>query len=181
MHGVRENACQEREVRSCRSTDGRGLSGKLEVRAPPAGKWAPCGAQVSGAHVARTGELRRALMLASSLSIERRHLEGEADGRTLRRRLPRKIRYTKAEWEAITQRARLCGKPPARYVREVSLGAAPRPRSSQANAELIRELGRVGTVLTQLAATARQGRAGLSADAIDATLADILSVVRRLG
>lgn len=120
-------------------------------------------------------------MLASSLSIEPRRLEREADSRTLRRRLPRKIRFTTAEWEAIAQRARLCGKAPARYVREVSLGASPRPRSNQANAELIRELGRIGTALTQLAATARQGRAGMSADAIDSTLAEILSVVRRLG
>ena len=119
-------------------------------------------------------------MLASSLSIESRRLEGDADRRALRRRLPRKIRYTTAEWEAITQRARLCGKPPARYVREVSLGAAPRPRTSQANAELIRELGRIGTALTQLAATARQGGVRPSADAIDATLAEILSIVRRL-
>lgn len=120
-------------------------------------------------------------MLASSLSIDPRRLEGEADGRSLRRRLPRKIRYTTAEWEAITQRARLCGKAPARYVREVSLGAVPRPRSSQASAELIRELGRIGTALTRLAATARQGEARLSADALDATLAEILSIVRRLG
>ena len=120
-------------------------------------------------------------MQASSLSIEPRRFERAVDGRTLRRRLPRKIRYTAAEWEAITQRARICGKPPARYVREVSLGATPRPRSSQANAELIRELGRIGTALTQLAATARQGGARLSAEAIDSTLAEILSIVRRLG
>ena len=120
-------------------------------------------------------------MLASNLSIDSRRLEGETDGRTLRRRLPRKIRYTTAEWQAITQRARLCGKPPARYVREVSLGAAPRPRSSEANAELIRELGRIGTALTQLAVPVRQGGSRPSADAIDATLAEILSVVRRLG
>ena len=120
-------------------------------------------------------------MLVSSLSIEPRRLEREPDGRTLRRRLPRKIRYTTAEWEAIAQRARLCGKAPARYVREVSLGAAPRPRNGQASAELIHELGRVGTALTQLAATARQSGARLSANAIDSTLAEILSIVRRLG
>ena len=120
-------------------------------------------------------------MLVSNLAIEPRRLEREPDGRTLRRRLPRKIRYTTAEWEAIAQRARLCGKAPARYVREVSLGATPRPRSSQAHAELIHELGRVGTALTQLAATARQGGARLNADAIDSTLAEILSIVRRLG
>jgi hypothetical protein len=122
-----------------------------------------------------------AVMLANSLSIEPRRMEGQEDRRTLRRRLPRKIRYTTAEWEAITQRARLCGKPPARYVREVSLGAAPRPRSSHADAELIRELGRIGTALTQMAAAARQGGVRLSADAIDSTLAEILSIVRRLG
>ena len=120
-------------------------------------------------------------MLAGNLTIDPGRLEGEADGRSLRRRLPRKIRYTAAEWETITQRARLCGKPPARYVREVSLGASPKARSSQANAELIRELGRVGTALTQLAATARRGEVRLSADAIDSTLAEILSIVRRLG
>lgn len=95
-------------------------------------------------------------------------------------REPRKIRFTSAEWQIIAERARACGKPPARYVRETSLGATPRPRNSQTNAELIRELGRIGMALTHLAASAKErGMVGEIA-AIERTLAEVLAVVRRL-
>jgi hypothetical protein len=74
-------------------------------------------------------------------------------------RQARKIRYTDAEWDAIVERARACGQPPARYVRDVSLGVVPKIGRAQANAPVVHELGRIGKALTALAAQERaQGR-----------------------
>lgn len=103
------------------------------------------------------------------------------DRRRTQIRLPRKIRYTDAEWATVVEHARACGRPPARYVRETSLRAAPRPRSSHTDAALIRELGRAGTVLTRLTATARETGATAQALSLDAVLSELLAVVRRLG
>ena len=97
-----------------------------------------------------------------------------------RRREPRKIRYSDAEWAIIAGRARECGRAPARYVREVSLGAVPKARRSHANAELVRELGRVANVLTQVAGTLRESAAGAEAVVIEHALAELFTVVRRL-
>jgi hypothetical protein len=43
MHDAQENAGRKCEVRSSRRTNGRGLSGKLEARAPPPDEWVLCG------------------------------------------------------------------------------------------------------------------------------------------
>lgn len=93
----------------------------------------------------------------------------------------RKIRYTTGEWTTIAQHARACGKAPARYVRETSLGIVPKVRGGHADAAVIRELGRIGTQLTRIAATARERGTGTEAPTLDSVLAEILSVVRRLG
>jgi hypothetical protein len=95
-------------------------------------------------------------------------------------RRPRKIRYTDAEWSEIVDRARVCGRPPARYVRETSLGSMPKTRPTQANASLIRELGRIGIALQRLAATAREARSLPQAATLDAALAEVIAVVRQL-
>lgn len=96
-------------------------------------------------------------------------------------RQPRKIRYTPAEWAAIVAHARACGRPPARYVREVSLGGVPKARPGRVNEEAIRELGRIGTALTSLATTAKQAGGAADQAAIETVLADLLAAVRRLG
>lgn len=96
-------------------------------------------------------------------------------------RQARKIRYTTAEWGRITDLARATGRPPARYVREASLGAAPRFRRGQANEDVIRELGRIGTALIGLAPACQSlGLADL-ATTIDTALTELLATVRRLG
>lgn len=100
------------------------------------------------------------------------------------RRSARKIRYTDAEWVAIVERARECRKAPARYVREVSLGAVPKARRSAANAALVRELGRIGNSIAGLSRIARKSPeqddiAQLSA-ALDASLQELLAAVRRI-
>lgn len=93
----------------------------------------------------------------------------------------RKIRYTSGEWTTIAQRARACGKAPARYVRETSLGVVPKARGGQADAGVIRELGRIGTQLTRLTSMAKERGKSPEAATLDDLLAEILSVVRRLG
>jgi hypothetical protein len=96
-------------------------------------------------------------------------------------RVPRCIRFTTTEWATIVEHARACGKPYATYVRAMSVGAAPALRRGHADAALIRELGRVGTTLVGLSATVREGGAVALASAVDATLAELLAVVRRIG
>jgi len=91
------------------------------------------------------------------------------------------ILATDAEWEAIVERARACRKPPGRFVRETALGALPKAHRSNADAALIRELGRSGTALAHLAATARETGALPAAATFETTLAELLAVVRRLG
>jgi len=95
--------------------------------------------------------------------------------------LPRKIRYTSAEWDAIVECAQACGKPPAEYVRDTSLGAAPRIRHGRENEAVIRELGRIGTALAGLVRVAKESGALSEAAALDAALAEVLSAVRRVG
>lgn len=96
-------------------------------------------------------------------------------------RVPRKIRYTSAEWEAIVECAQACGKPPAEYVRDTSIGAAPKVRHGWENEAVIRELGRIGTALAGLARAAKETGALPEAATLDAALAEVLGAVRRLG
>jgi hypothetical protein len=102
----------------------------------------------------------------------------DTDVRSVRR--PHKVRYTEAEWATIVQRARACGRPPARYVRETSLGVVPQARPGRATADVIHELGRIGTALARLATATREADPARAAT-LDATLAELLAVVRRLG
>lgn len=96
------------------------------------------------------------------------------------RRQPRKIRYTTAEWASIVQRARASRRPPARYVRETSLGAAPKTGHNRQNDDLIHELGRIGTTLSRLASQAKESAVLSEQATIETTLAELLAAVRRL-
>lgn len=96
-------------------------------------------------------------------------------------RKPRKIRYTSAEWSAIVERARRCGRPPARYVRESSLGAVPKSRRGREHDELVYELGRIGTTLARLAAEPREKGVNGCGPALQSVLDELLATVRRLG
>ena len=89
---------------------------------------------------------------------------------------------TDAEWETIVARARACKTPPARFIREASLRS---PKAMRAETILLRdlvlELGRSGTALAQLAATARETGALPAAANIETALAELLTVVRGFG
>ncbi len=94
-------------------------------------------------------------------------------------RQPQKIRYTSAEWRRIMELARASGRPPARYVRETSLGTVPKTVRRE-NDDLIHELGRIGTTLSQLAATARAAGIAAQQTPVEAALSELLTAVRRL-
>ena len=95
-------------------------------------------------------------------------------------RLPRKIRFTDEEWAIIVDRARLCGRAPARYVRETALGAVPRGTRTQAIAPVIHQLGRLGNQLRQLSERLTERGESRSASEISRALGDILALVRQL-
>ncbi len=120
--------------------------------------------------------------MAESQSTPTEHtVSSYARGRRLEPRQPRKIRFTSAEWEVVVECAQACGKPPAEYVRETSLGSTPKVRHGHANEALVRELGCIGTALTRISATAKATGALPQAVTLDSTLAELLAVVRRLG
>lgn len=98
-----------------------------------------------------------------------------------RSRRPRKIRFSDDEWTAIVDRARLCGRAPARYVRETALGAVPRRTRTQAIAPVVHQLGRLGNQLRQLSERLTERGESASASEISRALGETLAVVRQLG
>ena len=102
-------------------------------------------------------------------------------GATIEKRKPRKIRYQDSEWDLIVARARECRKPPARYVREVSLGVIPRARRNRIEDAIIHQLGRIGNNLNQLARLAHATGHLDTAGQVESTLEEILALVRRIG
>ena len=92
----------------------------------------------------------------------------------------RSVLYNDAEWQAVEEAARLHGKAPRVFVREVSLGTLPPARPAFVDAPLLRELGQSGTALARLAATARASGALPQAAILDAALAELLALVRRI-
>jgi hypothetical protein len=95
--------------------------------------------------------------------------------------------------------ARARGRAPARYVREVTLGAVPKVSRTRANAPIIRELGALALALQCVNRVLKQpgegeasdprrdgetGRAAAQTSAtedIDAAVGGLLVIVRRLG
>ncbi len=90
------------------------------------------------------------------------------------------IGYTAAEWEAIVEAARASGRTPTAFVRNASLEALPTGHSAVGNAPLIRALGHCGTTLAKLATTTRETGAAPEAASLEAALAELLAVVRRI-
>lgn len=90
------------------------------------------------------------------------------------------FRATHAEWQAIVERAQACGKLLGPFLRETLLRALGRARPNSADMFLLRELGRAGTALAGLAATARDTGALPAAATLEAALADLVAVTRRL-
>jgi hypothetical protein len=90
------------------------------------------------------------------------------------------VLYTDAEWAHVHEVARLCGKTRSEFIRERSLGLRVRGKPFLANTELVRELSKNGMALARLAATAREsGALPLAAD-LEAALAEVRTLLRRI-
>jgi hypothetical protein len=87
-----------------------------------------------------------------------------------------KIRFTAAEWRLVEERARTCGRAPARYVREAALGAVLKVSRTRGNAPAIRELGAIAGALRELKCGVSSVDEGAESDA-DARLAALVSRV----
>lgn len=96
-----------------------------------------------------------------------------------KREHPKLIRFTAAELHRVNDRARLAGRPVACYIREASLGPAPRARPTELSDSLIRTLAQLAASLAQLAQQARdQQLAG--AAGFEAAVDDVLTLIRDL-
>lgn len=90
------------------------------------------------------------------------------------------VLYTDAEWAHLQEVARLCGMTRSEFIRDISLRRRVRAKPFLANAELVRELAKSGMALLRLAATAREsGALPLAAD-VEAALAELRALIRRI-
>jgi len=90
------------------------------------------------------------------------------------------VRFTPAEIEAVRERARACGRPVARYAREVLLGATPRARRNTSADEALRQLARIGNNLNQLAHIANATERLPIEAKVDTVLAELMAVASRI-
>jgi hypothetical protein len=101
-----------------------------------------------------------------------------------RRTVTKLVRLSPAEARRIERGALAAGRPPACFLREAALGAAPRPRRTAGVDPVIAELVRLGTTLRRL----RDGVASPlgpdairpTVDALDAALGAVLDAIRRV-
>jgi hypothetical protein len=94
-----------------------------------------------------------------------------------RRTCPKLIRFSAAELEEVTTRARICGRPVACYIREVSLGRRPKGTNAIMSNTVIRELARVATRLRGLGLVAAERDLPEAAE-FDAALQEVLQFIR---
>jgi hypothetical protein len=75
-----------------------------------------------------------------------------------RRTAAKLIRFHQVELARITERARLCGRTSARFIREAALGAIPKAHQNAANDAALYELARIGRRLDELTRLAQAGQ-----------------------
>jgi hypothetical protein len=90
------------------------------------------------------------------------------------------LSFTPDELAAVRARAVAAHIPLARYIREVALGYAPKPKQHAVNAEAVRALAAVGNTLRAVVARAdSEGTTAVAEDAQEA-IARILAIVGEL-
>src|SRR5437867_1575041 len=97
-----------------------------------------------------------------------------------RRTAAKLIRFHREELARITERARVCGRTPARFIRETALGAIPRPRHHATTDALLRSLARIGRCIDRLAHLARAGQHAALAEQARAALDLYKALVRQI-
>lgn len=98
-----------------------------------------------------------------------------------KRTVPSMVRFTPDEFLLVAERARACGRPPARFIREAALGAVPKAKKAAGSAELIRELSAIGNTLQELRAIVRDAAGEAVAAQCEMVLLNVLGVIRRVG
>lgn len=68
-----------------------------------------------------------------------------------RRTAAKLIRFHLDELARITERARICGRTPARFIRETALGVIPKPRHHAVTDTVLCDITRIGRCLDELA------------------------------
>ena len=91
----------------------------------------------------------------------------------------RLVRFNAPELAVITQRARKCGRPVARYIRDCALGRPARAGRSPASDALIRQLSRVAARLIAAAALANEHHLGCASE-LEETVGDALDAIRQI-
>ena len=102
---------------------------------------------------------------------------GRRETKTEKRDQPKLIRYSAAELAIVIQRARDCGRPVAKFIRESSLGPGPRARRSNMNDQLIRRLAETASCLQRLSVQAKENQLPAAAD-FDNAIRDVLDFIR---
>lgn len=159
----------------------------------------PLGSERPGARqVVRANSEHATERLERDVGAVRSRRSRSAPAEPKERRAVRKIRFSGAEWALVEERARACGRAPARYVRDVALGAVPKVSRTRANAPIIRELGALAAALQRVrqglsspdsgganasGSGLHPGASGIGGDTdaeLGAVVGGLLAVVRRL-
>lgn len=91
------------------------------------------------------------------------------------------VRFTPDEFLIVAERARACGRPPARYIREAALGSVPKAKRTAGSAELIRELSAIGSTLQELRTIAGGATGETVAVRCEMVLLNVLDTIRKIG
>jgi hypothetical protein len=97
-----------------------------------------------------------------------------------RRTAAKLIRFYPEELARITERARVCGRTPARFIRETALGAIPKARQHAATGAALSELARIGKSLDELTRLAKAGQHDALAERLAAVVIENWARVRQL-
>lgn len=89
------------------------------------------------------------------------------------------IRFAPEELQLVINRARSAGRPVACYIRESSLGPAPRARRTTLSDAVIRTLGQLATRLSLLAVEAKNQRL-VQADEFQKAVSEVLDIIREV-
>src|SRR5438105_11970066 len=107
-----------------------------------------------------------------------RNPESKGKWATCERRTSTKlIRFAPEELQLVIDRARSAGRPVACYIRESSLGPAPRARRASLSDAVIRTLSQMATRLSLLATEAKNQRLA-EADEFQQAVSEVLDIVR---
>ena len=98
-----------------------------------------------------------------------------------RRTAAKLIRFHPDELACITERARACGRTPARFIRETSLGAIPKPRHHAATDAVLHDMARIGRCLDELARLAEASQHPALAERARTDVDRHRALVRQIG